>query len=146
MQYRTMQNDRHRVLVVVCDKGDDPVRVVTQAVREAGIRAAQVSAVGGFHSAELGYFDRNSREYERIPVAEQVEVLSLVGDVATRDGTPELHMHVVLGRRDGSTIGGHLLGGEVWPTLEVMVTEVGPELAKQFDPETGLVLLSARTS
>lgn len=63
MQYRTMQDEQRRVLVVVCGKGDDPVRAVTEAVRDAGVRAAQVTGVGGFHSAELGYFDRERREY-----------------------------------------------------------------------------------
>jgi predicted DNA-binding protein with PD1-like motif len=53
-----------------------------------------------------------------------------------------VHLHAVLGRRDGSTIGGHLLRGEVWPTLEVIVAEVGPELTKRIDPQTGLALLA----
>jgi predicted DNA-binding protein with PD1-like motif len=53
-----------------------------------------------------------------------------------------LHLHAVLGRSDGSTVGGHLLRGEVWPTLEAIITEVAPELAKRIDPETGLALIS----
>lgn len=142
MRQREIQDGQRRVLVVACDKGDDPVDAVTRAVRDAGVRAAQVTAVGGLRSAEVGYFDRRDRAYARIRVTEQVEVLSLVGDVAARDGEPQLHAHVVLGRRDGSTVGGHLLGGEVWPILEVIVTEVGPALAKRVDPETGLALLA----
>ena len=46
------------------------------------------------------------------------------------------------GRRDGTTVGGHLLYGEVWPTLEVVITEVGGSLIKRVDPETGLALLT----
>lgn len=136
----TLDGDR-RVLVLVCDKGEEAVRAVTRAARQYGIGAAQVTAVGAFESGELGYFDRQAREYTRIPVTGQVEVLSLVGDIALRDGQPEPHLHAVLGRQDGSTIGGHLLRGEVWPTLEVIITEVPPELGKRFDPETGLALM-----
>ena len=33
-------------------------------------------------AAVLGYFDPDAREYRRIPIDEQVEVLSLTGDVA----------------------------------------------------------------
>ena len=101
--------------MVVCDKGEEAVAAVTGAVREHGIRAAQVTAVGGFGQARLGFFDRDARNYAPIPVGEQVEVLSLVGDVAEQDDQPVVHLHAVLGRRDGSTIGGHLLRGEVWP-------------------------------
>ena len=115
--------------------------MVTAAVRELRIGAAQVTAVGGFQQARLGFFDRDTRDYAPIPVRGQAEVLSLAGDVAEQDGQPVAYLHAVLGRRDGSTVGGHLLSGEVWPTLEVIVTEVGPELAKQIAPQTGLALL-----
>jgi predicted DNA-binding protein with PD1-like motif len=142
MHSREIRTGDRRVLVVVCDQGEEALGAVTSAVREHGIRAAQVTAVGGFRGGELGYFDGNAREYAHIPVEEQVEVLSLLGDVAEQDGQPQPHLHAVLGRRDGSTVGGHLLRGEVWPTLEVIVTEVAPELAKRFDPQTRLSLIS----
>jgi predicted DNA-binding protein with PD1-like motif len=131
-----------RVLVVVCTKGEEAFETVATTVREREIRAAQVTAVGGFASADLGYFDGAAGDYLHIPVTEQVEVLSLMGDVAQDSGETALHLHAVLGRRDGSTVGGHLLRGEVWPTLEVIVTEVAPELAKRYDPQTGLALIS----
>jgi predicted DNA-binding protein with PD1-like motif len=131
-----------RALVVVCTKGEEAFETVATTVREREIRAAQVTAVGGFASADLGYFDGNAGDYLHIPVNEQVEVLSLIGDVAQDSGETALHLHAVLGRRDGSTVGGHLLRGEVWPTLEVIVTEVAPELAKRYDPQTGLALIS----
>jgi uncharacterized protein len=131
-----------RALVVVCTKGEEAFETVATTVREREIRAAQVTAVGGFANAELGYFDASTQDYLRIPVDEQVEVLSLMGDVAQDSGETALHLHAVLGRRDGSTVGGHLLRGEVWPTLEVIVTEVAPELAKRYDPQTGLALIS----
>jgi predicted DNA-binding protein with PD1-like motif len=131
-----------RVIVVVVDKGEDAVAAVNEVAERRGLRAAQVTAVGGFHSAEVGYFDREQRDYRRIPVPDQVEVLSLVGDIAENQGRPALHVHAVLGRRDGSTVGGHLLRGEVWPTLEVIITEVAESLAKRVDPETGLALLA----
>lgn len=142
MRSKEFHTDGRRIVVIVADKGDEAVAMITEAVGRHGVRAAQITAVGGFQAAELGYYDRHRRDYDRIPVAEQVEVLSLVGDVAERDGNPAVHLHAVLGREDGSTVGGHLLRGEAWPTLEVIVTEVGPELAKRFDPETGLALIS----
>jgi predicted DNA-binding protein with PD1-like motif len=128
--------------VVVCEKGEEAIAAIGRAVAEEGVRAAQVTAVGGFSDGDVGYFDRDRRDYLRIPIGGQVEVLSLLGDVAERAGEPSLHVHAVLGRSDGSTLGGHLLRGEVWPTLEVIITEVAPELAKRVDPETGLALIS----
>ncbi|WP_422769125.1 PPC domain-containing DNA-binding protein [Plantactinospora sp. WMMC1484] len=131
-----------RVVVIAVERGEEAVAAVNEVARRRGIAAAQVTAVGGFSGAEVGYFDRQDRDYLRIPVSEQVEVLSLVGDIADVRGEPALHVHAVLGRRDGSTVGGHLLNGEVWPTLEVVVTEVAASLAKRVDPETGVALLT----
>ncbi|MFR9780233.1 PPC domain-containing DNA-binding protein [Micromonospora sp. MS34] len=142
MRAEELHHPTGRVLVVVCDKGEDPVSVVGDALHRYGLCAGRVTAVGGFREAEVGWFDPERADYRRIPVREQVEVLSLLGDVAARDGQPVLHVHAVLGRSDGSTVGGHLLGAKVWPTLEVIVTEVAPELAKQVDPGTGLALIA----
>ena len=142
MRVREVHHQTRRVLVVVCDKGEEAIATIGQALATEGIRSAQVTAVGGFSGGEVGYFDRDEHDYRRIPIGGQVEVLSLLGDVAERDGEPMLHMHTVLGRPDASTLGGHLLRGEVWPTLEVIITEVSPELAKEVDPETGLALIS----
>src|SRR5205085_10695817 len=88
------------------------------------------------------YFDWATKDYKRIPVDEQVEVLSLIGDVAEADGTPVWHIHAVLGKFDGSGVGGHLLKGHVRPTREVSLTQPPAHLRKKKDPETGLALIS----
>ena len=89
----------------------------------------------------LGYFDWERKQYKRIPLEEQVEVLSLVGNITRNEGEPAVHAHVVVGRSDATTRGGHLLAGRVRPTLELVLTETPAELRKQKDPETGLALL-----
>jgi predicted DNA-binding protein with PD1-like motif len=127
--------------VVVFDKGDQVVAGLTEAAKRAGWGASQLTAIGGFRQATIGYFDRDRKEYRKIPVEEQVEVLSLLGDLILEDGEPKVHAHVVLGRSDGSTVGGHLLEGDVWPTLEVVLTEAPGSLRKRLDPETGLALI-----
>jgi predicted DNA-binding protein with PD1-like motif len=137
-----LRDGDRRVVVVAVDKGEDAVTAINEVAARYGIRGARVTAVGGFKSAELGYFDREKRDYLRIPVREQVEVLSLLGDVAEYQGKAALHVHTVLGHRDGTTVGGHLLRGDVWPTLEVIITEVGASLTKQIDQESGLALLA----
>ena len=127
--------------VVVLDKGDEPVAAIEEFAREHGIGAAGLTGIGAFERVVLGYFDRDRKEYEEIGLDEQVEVLSLVGDVALADGEPKLHAHAVVGLRSGDTRGGHLLRASVWPTLELVVTEPPAELRKRHDPETGLALI-----
>jgi uncharacterized protein len=127
--------------VVVCDPGDEAVSVLTQFARSEDLEAAQISAVGAFEQAAVGWFDPAAKDYRRIPVDQQCEVLSLLGDVAEGEEGPIVHIHVVLGLSDGTTRGGHLLEGRVFPTLEVMVTETPAMLRKVFRPDIGAALI-----
>jgi predicted DNA-binding protein with PD1-like motif len=127
--------------VVVCDPGDDAVAALEQFARAERLEASHLTAVGGFERATVGWFDRAAKQYRHIPVPEQCEVLSLIGDVAEGPDGPSLHMHVVLGLSDGTTRGGHLIEGRVFPTLEVVVTETPAELRKVVHPELGIALI-----
>ena len=127
--------------VVVCDPGDDAVSALTLFARAEDLEAAQITAVGAFEHAVVGWFDRSTREYRRIPVDEQCELLSLVGDVAAGQDGPIVHVHAVLGLSDGTTRGGHLLEGSVYPTLEAVVTETPARLRKVMSPDAGIPLI-----
>ena len=94
-----------------------------------------------FARATVGWFDRTTKEYRKIAVDEQCEVLSLLGDIALGEDGPTVHAHAVLGLSDGQVHGGHLLAGEVWPTLEVVVRESPARLRKSDHPELGLALI-----
>ena len=131
---------------VILKKGDEAVGMLTRFIRERTIDAASLSAIGAFERAVVGYFDWETKEYRKIPVNEQVEVLSLIGDVAHGDDGPALHVHAVLGRRDGSVVGGHLLEGHVRPTLEAVLIEPPAYLKKRKDPESGLALIALEDS
>jgi predicted DNA-binding protein with PD1-like motif len=146
MNVQLVHHDGLHTYVAVLDKGDEVVSSLTEFAAAEHIEAASLSAIGAFSRATIGYFDRQTKAYERIPIDEQVEVLSLVGDVALADGAPHLHAHVVLGRRDGTTCGGHLLDGQVWPTLEVVITQVPGHLRRRTDPQTGLALIDLESS
>ena len=110
--------------------------------KENKLSASHFTAIGAFERVTLGYFERERRDYKRIPINEQVEVLSLVGDIALDEDEPKVHAHVVVGKRDGTAHGGHLLEARVWPTLEVILIESPEHLQRKLDKETGLALIS----
>lgn len=137
-------NEQHgeRVIAVIFAIGEEPVEGLTRFAEEHNLSATHFTAIGAFSEATLGYFDWEKKDYERIPVREQVEVLALVGDIAVQDGnTKKIHAHAVLGRRDGSACGGHLLSAKVRPTLEVILTESPSHLRRVHDPRSGLALI-----
>jgi hypothetical protein len=144
MQAKLLNETGERVYAVIFDTGEDPVAGLTRFAEEHDLDASGFTAIGAFSEASLGYFDWEKKDYERIPVDEQVEVLALVGDIALEGSARKVHAHVVLGRRDGSACGGHLLSAKVRPTLEVIVTEAPGYLRREHDPETGLSLIRIR--
>ena len=134
--------DGLRVYAAVLDIGDEAMACLTRLAADERLTAAQVTAIGAFESATLAFFDWETKEYEKIPVREQVEVLSLTGDMTLgEDGGPKLHLHAVLGRRGGATLGGHLLEARVRPTLEVIVNESPAHLRRAHDARSGLALI-----
>jgi len=136
-----------RTFAVVLETGDEVMRSLQQFVEMERIFAAQITAVGAFSDLVLQYFDWETKKYLQLPIKEQVEVASLLGDVAeSPNGEPAIHIHLVVGRRDGSAMAGHLGQAHVRPTLEVIVTESPTHLYKVKDPETGLALIRLESS
>lgn len=130
--------------VLVFDTGDDVTKELLAFAGTQSIDAASFSGIGAFERVTLGYFEFDKRDYKHIPVNEQVEVVSLVGNVARGDDGPKLHAHVVVGRQDGSALGGHLIEARVRPTLEIVLVETPAHLRRRSDPATGLALIDLK--
>lgn len=141
MHWKLLASGTERSFVLILDAGDEVISTIESFAAEHQLSASRLSAIGAFRNATLGYFDWDRKDYERIEVGEQVEVLSLLGDLALHEGKPKLHTHVVLGRRDGSTCGGHLLRAIVRPTLEVLLSDAPAHLHRAFDQASRLPLI-----
>lgn len=130
-----------RSFAVVFATRDDPLEGLRRFAVEHAIGGAQLTAIGAFEALTVGYFDWSAKSYRRIAIDEQVEVLTLTGNIGLERGDPKLHMHLVVGKADGTAHGGHLLEARVRPTLEVMVIETPRHLRRVFDAQTGLSLI-----
>ncbi len=143
METRLLHSDSgQNTFIAVLETGDEVVECLREVASRQNLSAAQITAIGAFSDATLFFFDWEKKEYLEIPVNEQVEVASMIGDIAADEsGAPALHIHFVLGRRDGTAIAGHLDRAHVRPTLEALITETPSHLRRVADPETGLALI-----
>jgi hypothetical protein len=142
MKTRLLQRAAPKTYAVVFDVGDEVMGELTEMARVHRLSASRFTAIGAFSDVTVGYFLPDRKEYKRLPIREQVEVLSLVGDIALDErGEPKVHAHVVVGKSDGTAYGGHLLEAHVWPTLELIIEEAPRHLWRRFDPATGLALI-----
>ena len=130
-----------KVYAVVFSKGDEAMSGLTDFALKYGVGDAHFTGIGAVSSATMAWLDPANKVYHRISVPEQVEVLSLIGDVATFNGRPVVHMHAVLGHPDGTTTGGHVFELNVNPTLEVFVTVNSTPLKKRTDDASGMKVI-----
>lgn len=136
------ENGGLRTFAVILETGEEAMATLQSFAEAERLTAAHFTAIGAFSRAVISYFDWERKAYLAIPVEEQVEVAAFTGDVAIDpEGRPALHAHVVLGRRSGSALAGHLAEAHVRPTLEVILTETPAHLHKQLDPASGLALI-----
>lgn len=138
MKFKQLEESKY---VLVFQAGDEVVSELVRWAAETGTKTATLTGIGALSEAEVGIFDPESKEYERLRVSESVELLSLTGNLTISEGQPRVHAHVVLSGRDGRAFGGHLFSARVRPTLEVFVTELPGELTRATDPESGLPLI-----
>jgi predicted DNA-binding protein with PD1-like motif len=135
------EQDGVRMYAVIFGTGDEVLAGLTEFAEEQQLGASRITGIGALHGATLGWLDLEHKSYRAIVTEEQVEVTSMVGDIALLDGKPVVHVHMNLGHRDGHVTGGHLLEAFVRPTLEVIVTEYPHAMQKQRDPSTGMSLI-----
>lgn len=142
MQAQAVVEGPERVIILILDSGEDAFKAIADFANKERITGASVSAIGAFERAKLGWFDLDAKSYQPITVDQQCEVLSLVGDIAEGDDLKaSLHLHAVLGLRDGSVRGGHFMSGVVRPTLEVTISETVQHLRRKKRADLGIALI-----
>lgn len=142
MKATLIQGLANKTFAIIFKTGDEVAQGLLQFAQDHHVTAAHFTAIGALNRATLGYFDWESKKYLENEINEQVEVLSLIGDIALLNDEPKVHAHLVIGKRDGTAWGGHLIRALVRPTLEVMLEESPETLRKKIDPGSGLALIS----
>jgi uncharacterized protein len=135
------RGDQGPEYAVIFARGDEVMSGLLAFAEKYHVKSAHFTAIGALDGATLAWFDPHRKMYKKIPIEGQVEVLSMIGDIALYRGNPVVHTHMIVGTADGATRGGHVLAATVDPTLEVMVTVDPIAMQKQLNPETGLALI-----
>ena len=141
MHYRIIQQ-QPKTYVLIFKTGEDLTAGLSSFALEQKLAGSSFKAIGALSSVKLGWFNWETKRYQpSVELNEQIELLSVIGDIALKSGKPHVHAHVVVGKSDGTAHGGHLLEARVRPTCEVVLTESPVHLQKEIDPESGLALI-----
>ena len=141
MRYKQI-SDTPKTFVLIFATGDEVLTELKRFAGEKKLQGSSFKAIGAFSHVKVGWFNWETKKYEvAVEFDEQVELLSLIGDIAVIDEKPQIHAHAVVGRRDGTAHGGHLMEARVRPTCELVLTENPEHLQKKIDPESGVALI-----
>ncbi len=127
--------------VVRLEDGDDILMSLRKFVEGKRVRAGLLEGIGSLKKVRLGYYDFETRKYSWREFEEDMEILNLSGNVSIKDATYIPHIHVSLGRKDFSVLGGHLDDGSRANMVEVFVHSLPGELVKAHDEKIGLNVL-----
>jgi uncharacterized protein len=127
MQYR----DAPFGYFLILERGDEVLESITRFALETGVRGAGLGGIGAVDRLTLGFYRLEARAYERQTWEEELEVASLSGNIAEVDGGPFPHVHGVFGRRDFSTVGGHVFEAVVSLTVELWIATAPDPLRRQ---------------
>jgi uncharacterized protein len=141
MRAKEINRSDGRSFVLVFGPGDEILTELLRFAKDKNLTAAHFTAVGACERVTLAFFDLEKKDYEKIPVNEQVEVMSLLGNIALYKNEPRIHSHIVIGKRDGTAHGGHLIDASVRPTLEMFLTESREAIYRRLDETTDLPLI-----
>lgn len=142
MNEKLLNDNGQKTYALILDSGDEAMNSLSRFAEQHDIRSAQFTAIGAFSSATVGFYDFSRRDYIKTELNEQLEVLSINGDISHYEGKAKIHAHVVLGRKDATVRGGHLLEGFAHPTLEVILTESPAWLERKMDDASGIPLIT----
>ncbi len=134
--------DNPKTFIIILDSGEEILSSLKSFAKEQRLSGSSFKAIGALSQAELGWFNWETKEYQTaVNLKEQIELLSLIGDITLQGSEPQVHAHLVVGRSDGTAHGGHLLSATVRPTCELILTESPAHLQKQIAPESGIALI-----
>ena len=128
------------------DKDEKVVETLTRFCKENRIKNAKLSGIGAVKKTEIGADDLPKKEYIKREYSEFLELLSLEGNGALKDGEPFIHAHVVLSDHKMQTLGGHLFETTVGVAGEFFLTQFDGNAYRELKPDIGLACMCLETS
>jgi predicted DNA-binding protein with PD1-like motif len=138
MIYAQLGTDKY---VMRLESGDDILQSVRQFATAKRLGASLIEGIGSLSKVKLGHYDFKTKQYRYETFEDDLEILNLSGNIASMNRRPLPHVHVTLGRRDFSVIGGHLDEGSSANMVEISISKLPGKLLKSRDEELGLNVL-----
>lgn len=140
---RSIEAKIGRVIVGKVEPDEDLIEAIIKMVKNHKIQSGLINCIGALKKYTVGYFNIETKIYERKTFEEYIELVSCIGNIAFKDGEPIIHLHISIGNRDYSVLGGHLFQPAIVSiTGEVYIFEIDQKLYREPDIKFNLSLLN----
>lgn len=140
---KTVESKITRVIIGKVEPDEDLIESITQMIKNHDIKSGLINCIGALKKFTIGYFDIYSKEYLVKTIEDNIELVSCMGNIAFKDGEPIVHLHISVGMKDYSLIGGHLVSPSIVSiTGEVYIIEINQKVERTNDPQFDLSLLN----
>ncbi len=119
------------------DQGEEVIKVLTEFALGNGIKSGSIQGIGAVKDVTLGYLDLHTKQYLKRSYSEEMELISLLGNITILNNKPFLHCHATCSGSDFRPVSGHLFTATVTATGEFSVIQSEGELIRCFDPALG---------
>ena len=137
MLYKKVNNK----YVVRLNIGEDIVESVKKLAQEQHIRLGTVTGIGAVNKAEIGLFNTETREYHSTTLEEDMEIVSLAGNISEMNGEVYVHLHIALSNSEYNVKAGHLNMAVISATGELFIEVIDGHVDREFNEDIGLNLL-----
>ena len=122
-------------------RGTELLEGIREAVREASVESGSFIGLGAIEAPRLAWFDRYEKRYRETGLEGVWEIASLIGNVTRYENAPRVHAHMVVSDRSCRTRAGHLVGGLVGVTCEIVLFPFEAAVERRFDDALHLPLI-----
>jgi len=134
MEYRAFED----TILVRLDKGDEIAKSILEVAKKEGLTLASLSGIGATDDFEVGVFDLERADYEHFRFGGNHEIVSLVGNVTMKEGSPYIHLHITCAGEGGKIVGGHLFEAKISLTAEIFLHKCADKAERMRDETLGI--------
>lgn len=134
-------HQENNTYILNIERGEELISTLRDFLEKENIKAGYLTGLGAAGSLDIAYYNLATKKFERHTIKEDVEILSLTGNIAMLKDETIIHMHGTFGRKDLSVFGGHLFALHISGACEIHLTKLSGEMTRAYDEATGLNLL-----
>jgi len=128
--------------VISGKRGEELIGGIKEFCKEYRIEAAFFHVIGAASEVELAWYDLGAKQYVTALFQENLEVVSLTGNVSKLGNDLVVHSHGVFSSKTMETKGGHANKIVISGACEIVLTRIEGSLDRVYDDKTGLNLLA----